>query len=59
MAILDTLLFGIIAALITLKVTLLAAAAVLFIYGLTRRIHQHSAAPAAVPAKHPVLDEYA
>ncbi len=59
MAILETLLFGMIAGLITLKVALLAAAVLLFIHSLTRRIHQHTAAPAAVAAKHPKLDEYA
>ncbi|MGB5261296.1 MAG: hypothetical protein WBO34_12340 [Gammaproteobacteria bacterium] len=59
MAILDTLLFGMIAALIALKVALLAAAALLFVGGLASRIRQHKAAPVAVAGRHPRLDEYA
>ena len=59
MAILETLLFGMIAGLISLKVALLAAVVLLFIYSLTRRFQQHTAASAAVATKHPRLDEYA
>ena len=59
MAILETLLFGMIAGLITRKVALLAAAVLLLIHSLTKRIHQRTASPAAVAAKHPKLDKYA
>jgi len=59
MTILDTVLFGMLAGLITLKVALLAAAAVLLVYGLTERIRQRKVAPAKVPVKHPGLDVHA
>ena len=59
MTILDTILFGMLAGVITLKVALLAAAAVLLVYGLTERIRQRKGAPAAVAARHPVLDVHA
>jgi hypothetical protein len=47
------------AGVITLKVALLAAAAVLLVYGLTERIRQRKGAPAAVAARHPGLDVHA
>ena len=59
MIILDTVLFGMLAGVITLKVALLAAAAVLLVYGLTERIRQRKGAPAAVAARHPGLDVHA
>jgi hypothetical protein len=48
----NSLLFGIVAALITLKVVLLAAAAVLFVFSLTERIRQRQLAHAPAPVKH-------
>jgi len=48
--------FGMLAGVITLKVALLAAAAVLLVYGLTERVRQREAVPAAVAVKHPGLD---
>ena len=59
MTILDTALLGMLAGIITLKVALLAAAAVLLVHGLTKRIRQHKVTPAAVAAKHPGLDLHA
>jgi hypothetical protein len=59
MAILDTLLFAMIAGLITLKVVLLAAAALLFLRSLTGRIRQRKIAPAALGAKHAGLNKFA
>jgi len=59
MNILDTVLFGMLAGVITLKVALLAAAAVLLVRGLTVRIRQFKVAPAKVPVKHPGLDVHA
>ena len=60
MTILDTILFGMLAGVITLKVALLAAAAVLLVHVLaerTRRRHKMSHAPVRV--RHPKLDQYA
>jgi hypothetical protein len=59
MTILDTVLFGVLAGVITLKVALLAAAAVLLVTGLKERIRQRKAAPAVAAAKHPELDVHA
>ena len=59
MNILDTVLFGLLAGVITLKVALLAAAAVLLVYGLTERIRQRRMAPAVVAVKQPGLDAHA
>jgi len=59
MTILDTILFGMLAGVITLKVALLAAAAVLLVYGLTARVRQLKVAPAVVAARHPGLDVHA
>jgi len=47
----NSLLFGLVAALITLKVVLLAAAAVLFLYALTERRQRRETAQARVPVK--------
>ncbi len=59
MNILDTVLFGMLAGLVTLKVTLLAAAAVLLVHGLTAHIRQHNATPVKAPLKHPGMDVHA
>jgi len=59
MTIIDTVLFGMLTGVITLKVALLAAAAVLLVHGLAKRIRQRKVAPAAVAAKHPGLDLHA
>jgi hypothetical protein len=53
MTIADTILFGMLAGIITLKVALLAAAAVLFVYGLTRKFRQLEAPPATAAVMHP------
>jgi 4-amino-4-deoxy-L-arabinose transferase-like glycosyltransferase len=59
MNILDTVLFGMLAGIITLKVALLATAAVLLLYGLTKRIRRRKVAPAALAARQPGLDVHA
>jgi len=59
MTILDTILFGMLAGVITLKVALLAAAAMLLVYGLTARIRQLKGTHEKVPLKHPGLDLHA
>ena len=59
MSILDTVLFGMLAGIITLKVALLAAAAVLLVHGLTERVRQRKVASAAVAVKQPGLDVHA
>jgi len=59
MNILDTVLFGLLAGVITLKVALLAAAAVLLVYGLTERVRQCKVAPATVAVKQPGQDVHA
>jgi hypothetical protein len=51
---LTSLLYGVLAGLISLKVVLLAAAAVLLVHGLTERVRQRRLAPA--PVKHRGLD---
>jgi hypothetical protein len=52
MTILDTLLFGIVAGLVTLKVVLLAAAAILLLHVLVERTRPHKMARASVPVRH-------
>jgi hypothetical protein len=59
MNILDTVLFGMLAGLITLKVLLLATAAVLLVHVLTKRPLQNRATPAPTRARHPRLDVHA
>lgn len=59
MTILDTILFGMLAGVITLKVALLATAAVLLLYGLTEQFRQRKVAPAVVAVKHPGPDVHA
>jgi len=56
---LNSLLFGILAGLVTFKVVLLAAAAVLFVYGMTERARRRKLAPAPVPVRHRRLDVHA
>ena len=56
MAILDPVLFGMLAGVITLKVALLAAAAVLLGCALTKRIRQRKIPHAAVAVKYRGLD---
>lgn len=56
MNILDSVLFGMLAGLITLKVLLLAAAAVLLVNVLTKRHVQNRATPAPPRVKYPRLD---
>ena len=55
----DTLLFGLLSGLIGLKVALLAAAAVLFVYGLTAHARQHKVTSAPVPVRQRRLDVHA
>lgn len=59
MTILDTILFGMLAGVITLKVALLATAAVLLVYCLTACVRQLKDAPEKDPVKHPGLDLHA
>jgi hypothetical protein len=60
MTILETLLLGIVAGLVTLKVALLAAAAVLVVHVLAKRTRRrHKMAHVPVRVRHPKLDEYA
>ena len=59
MTILDTLLFGIVAGLVTLKVVLLAAAAILLLHVLVERTRPHKMARAPVPVRHSHINKYA
>ena len=52
MTILDTLLFGIVAGLVTLKVVLLAAAAILLLHVLVKRTRRYKMTRAPVAARH-------
>jgi hypothetical protein len=52
----NSLLYGVLAGLISLKVVLLAAAAVLLVHGLTAGIRQRRLAPAPAPVRHRRLD---
>jgi hypothetical protein len=56
MTTLDSLLLGILAALVIFKFVLLAAAAVLFAHMLTQRLRQRTRAHSPVPARHRRLD---
>jgi hypothetical protein len=53
MNILDTVLFGMLAGIITLKVALIATAAVLLVYALMEPIRQRKAAPEVFLVKQP------
>ena len=55
----NSLLFGILAGLISFKIVLLAAATMLFVYGLTERARQRATIPATVPVRHRKLDVHA
>lgn len=59
MTIFDTLLFGIVAGLVTLKVALLAAAAILLLHVLVKLTRRHKMAHAPAPVWHSKLDKYA
>jgi hypothetical protein len=59
MNILDTVLFGMLAGIITLKVALIATAAVLLVYALMEPIRQRKAAPGALLVKQPGLNVHA
>jgi hypothetical protein len=59
MTVLDTVLFGMLAGIITLKVTLLASAAVLLVCGMSERIRQRKVTPVVVAAKHPGPNNHA
>lgn len=56
MTIFDTVIFGFVAALISLKVILLASAAVLFVSGLAARIQRRNTTPRRSSPVHPRLD---
>ena len=59
MTIFDTVIFGVVAALVSLKVILLAAAAVLFVTALSARIRQRKHALRRSSPGHPRLDLWA
>jgi len=61
MTILNSLLFLVVGTLLTLKVALLAAAAILFVNGLSRRLRQRArvSAPLGIKARRTGVDEYA
>ena len=59
MTIFDSVIFGVVAVLISLKVILLAAAAVLFVSGLTAHIRQRKAARRCSFPEHPRLNLWA
>jgi len=53
MVILDTILFGFVALLLALKVLLLAAATMLLVFGMTKRLRRHNIKPGqATPRAH-------
>ena len=52
----DTLLFGLVAGLVGFKVVLLAAAALVFLYGVTRRPRQRKLVRMRAPVRRPRLD---
>jgi hypothetical protein len=55
----ETLLSGLVAGLVGFKVVLLAAAALLFAYGVTRRSRQQKLARVRTPVRRPRLDVHA
>jgi hypothetical protein len=59
MTILNTVLFGVLAGLVSLKIVLLAAAAVLFVHGMTQRVAQRRAVPVPARVRPPRLDVHA
>jgi hypothetical protein len=52
----NSLLYGLLAALVTFKVVLLAVAVVLFVHGLAQRIRRRETPRAPAPATHRKLD---
>ena len=58
MTILDTLLFGMVASLVALKVSLLATATVQLVHVLAERTRRHKKAHDPVPVRHQKLDKY-
>jgi sorbitol-specific phosphotransferase system component IIC len=59
MTIIDAVFFGFVGGLVTLKVFLLAAAAVLLVHVLTHRVRQRRVAAALTRTRHQRLDRYA
>ena len=59
MVVFDTLLFSFVALLLTLKVLLLAAATVLLVFGLTKRLRKHNPAPRQATVRTHRLDVHA
>jgi hypothetical protein len=59
MAIFESIIFAIVAALVSLKAILLAAAAVLFVYSLSARIRKRKTALRRSSPGHPRLDLWA
>ena len=59
MAILDTILFGFVALLLGFKVTLLAAATLLLVFGMTKRLRKQGPAPRQATARVHRLDVHA
>ena len=59
MAVLDTVLIGMLGGIITLKVTLLASAVVLQVCGMSERIRQRKVTPVLLAAKQPGPDGHA
>jgi len=55
----ETLLFGLVAGLVGFKVVLLAAAALLLVYGVTRHSRQQKLAQMRAPIHRPRLDVHA
>ena len=59
MAILDTVLFGFVALLLAFKVLLLAAATVLLVIGITKRLRRHGTRPRQATQRTHRLDVHA
>ena len=59
MTIVDTLLFGMVAGLVTLKVALLATAAILLVFVLMGRTRQHKVTHPTVRNRYPKADKHA
>ena len=59
MTILGTLLFGMVASLVAVKMALLAAATLLLVHVLAKRTRRHRKAHAPARVRHPKLDKYA
>lgn len=59
MIVIESLLWPVVAGLISVKLVLLAAAAVLFVIGVLERSRQPAPVRAKAPARHPRLDVHA